>query len=275
MTPVGQDRAFLVALDELRTLASTDIPVLIEGETGTGKEVLAQYLHELSPRARQPFVGAHCAALPVELFESELFGHIRGSFTGAMLARSGLMRAAHRGTLLLDDLSDLPLSCQAKLLRPLQEGEVRPVGSDRPQMVDVRVVATSNRAIAPMVDRGDFRADLFFRLRSGLVTIPPLRQRPGDPTLLARHFLGRLGFELDPGAAEVLEAYDWPGNVRELEHAVARIAAFVSGSVVTKNDVLARLVPVARGADTPLERRLRTARGTRGRPSCGRVPGVR
>jgi DNA-binding NtrC family response regulator len=245
--PLGQSPAFLDALRALEAFARHDLPVLIEGETGTGKEVLSRYLHDVSPRAAKPFVPVHCAALPAELFESEMFGHDRGAFTDAKSDRKGLLRAAEGGTLVLDDISELSLSCQAKLLRPLQEQEVRPVGRDRAERINVRFVATSNRNLSVMVDRGEFRADLFFRLRAGAVMIPPLRERGADAAIIANHFAARFHRTLSPDAMRAAELFDWPGNVRELEMAVARLAALWDGGPEIPADFFtASLLPAAR-----------------------------
>lgn len=244
--PIGDDPAFAEVLLALQRLGEWGMPTLIEGETGTGKEVLAAWVHECSERWQGPLVVVHCAALPAELFESEMFGHAKGAYTGAVGARRGLWRAAEGGTLVLDDVAELPLVCQAKLLRPLQTGDVRPIGADRETRTDVRIVATSNRSLATMVDRATFRSDLYYRLRAGLVTVPPLRQRLGDVAALAVHFAGREGITLTPDALAKLAHYDWPGNVRELEHAISRLGALSPDGTLTAWEVERNLVPVVR-----------------------------
>lgn len=206
-------------------LAATSVPVVIEGETGTGKEVLAESLHEQGPRAKEPFIIFDCTAVPAELIESELFGHERGAFTGAVSARRGVFEQAHHGTLFIDEIGDLPLELQPKLLRALERGEVRRVGSERWTKADVRVIAATRRDLDHEVQQGRFRDDLFHRLAVARIELPPLRQRVGDVELLARTFWAALR-----GAPSALEASvigrwasePWPGNVRELRNAVAR-----------------------------------------------------
>jgi DNA-binding NtrC family response regulator len=209
-------------------IASSSVPVIIEGETGTGKEVLAESLHEMGPRASAPFVVFDCTAVAPNLVESALFGHERGSFTGATDARRGVFEEAHGGTLLLDELGDLELPLQAKLLRALERGEVQRVGSSRWVKVDVRVLAATRRDLDREIQLGRFRDDLYFRLAVARVELPPLRRRTGDITVLAKHFWKRLadrGVPFPADFAPRLEAYDWPGNVRELYNAVARRVA--------------------------------------------------
>ena len=214
--------------------ADSDTTVLIHGETGTGKEVCAQAVHHLSSRANLPWVALNCGAIPGELIEDELFGHVRGAYTTAVGARAGLVREAEGGTLFLDDVDCLPLAAQAKLLRFLQEREYRPVGSNQLWRADVRVIAASNRDLHALAERGMFRQDLFYRLSVLRLTLPPLRQRQQDVVLLARHFLQRFADQLSrpvagftPSAMDRLLAHAWPGNVRELRHAIER-AVFVS-----------------------------------------------
>jgi two-component system response regulator GlrR len=217
--------------------ADSDTTVLIQGETGTGKEVCAQAVHYLSRRVSQPWVALNCGAIPGELIEDELFGHVRGAYTTAVGARPGLVREAEGGTLFLDDVDCLPLAAQAKLLRFLQEREYRPVGSNQLVHADVRVIAASNRDLHTLAERGAFRQDLFYRLSVLRLSLPPLRQRREDIVLLTRHFLQRFAAELGrpatdftPGAMDRLLAHSWPGNVRELRHAIER-AVFVSQGV--------------------------------------------
>jgi two-component system response regulator HydG len=204
-------------------LAAVDVPLLIEGETGTGKEVLAEALHEASPRAASPFVVLDCTAIPPNLVESELFGHEKGAFTGAVAAREGVFEQAHRGTLLIDEIGDLPASLQPKLLRAIERQEVRRVGGGSVK-VDVRVLAATRRDLDREVQIGSFRDDLFFRLAVARIELPPLRERQGDIAFLARGFWTRLGGkgEVPYDLIQRLERYDWPGNVRELHNAILR-----------------------------------------------------
>ncbi|WP_437654599.1 sigma 54-interacting transcriptional regulator [Sorangium sp. So ce1182] len=209
-------------------LASSSVPVVIEGETGTGKEVLAEAIHEQGPRAAGPFVVFDCTAVPPTLVESALFGHERGAFTGASEARRGVFEEAHGGTLLLDEIGDLDLALQAKLLRAIQRSEVQRVGSNRWVRVDIRVLAATRRDLEREIQAGRFRDDLFFRLAVARIELPPLRKRRGDVTVLAHHFWRQLagrGAPFPQGFSERLEDYDWPGNVRELYNAVARRVA--------------------------------------------------
>jgi two-component system, NtrC family, response regulator HydG len=209
-------------------IAASSVPVIVEGETGTGKEVLAESLHEVGPRADKPFVVFDCTAVPPNLVESALFGHERGSFTGATESRRGVFEEANGGTLLLDELGDLELSLQAKLLRALERSEVQRVGSNRWARVDVRVLAATRRDLDREILAGRFRDDLFFRLAVARIELPPLRRRTGDVTVLAHHFWKHLAGRSVPfpaGFAQRLEDYSWPGNVRELYNAVARRVA--------------------------------------------------
>jgi transcriptional regulator with GAF, ATPase, and Fis domain len=215
-------------------LASTDVPVLIEGETGTGKEVLAEALHEHSARSAAPFCVFDCAAVTPSLVESALFGHVRGAFTGATHDRRGVFEDAHRGTVLIDEIGELDLSLQPKLLRVLERGEVQRVGSSSWTKIDVRVLAATRRDLDREVQAGRFRDDLFYRLAVARIELPPLRRREGDVTMLALQFWRSLSDGSAALPAEVLdrfETYAWPGNVRELRNAVARYAAL--GEVVT------------------------------------------
>jgi anaerobic nitric oxide reductase transcription regulator len=226
---VGRSPAIVALRREIETVAGSDLPVLILGETGTGKELVARRLHALSARARQPLVQVNCAALPESLAESELFGHEKGAFTGAVATRAGKFELADGGTLFLDEVGELPLSTQPKLLRALQSGELQRVGQDRVQKVDVRVIAATNRDLAAEVRAGRFRPDLFHRLSVFPIRVAPLRERREDVPLLAARLLERslvrLGARrasLSPATLAVLESSDWPGNVRELEHVILR-----------------------------------------------------
>ncbi|GAA0746372.1 nitric oxide reductase transcriptional regulator NorR [Ideonella azotifigens] len=228
---LGQSKPFKALLQEIELVAASELPVLIHGETGVGKELVAQALHERSARAAQPMVSVNCAALPDTLVESELFGHVRGAFTGAHGDRRGKFELAHGSTLFLDEVAELPLLVQAKLLRVLQSGELQRLGSDRPHRVDVRLVAASNRKLADEVKAGRMRADFYHRLSVFPLQVPPLRERGRDVLLLAgfcleenRSRLGLGSLRLEADAQAALLAYGWPGNVRELEHVIARAA---------------------------------------------------
>lgn len=224
-SPIARSREFRAALRRAEAAARSDVPVLVHGESGSGKEVLARHVHACSPRRAGPFVPVNAAALPFHLLESELFGHERGAFTGADRARLGMFREADGGTLLIDELGDLPRPLQAKLLRVLQEGEVRPVGASRVVPVDVRLVAATHRDLRELVAAGTFREDLFYRVSVFTVEAPPLRERRDDVVPLAVHFLRlhsaeeREGAWLTDEAEHALLASEWPGNVRELENA--------------------------------------------------------
>lgn len=202
--------------------AATPLSVYVAGETGTGKEVIAHLLHAWSERASGPFVPLHCGALALSLAESELFGHVKGAFTGALHHRPGALMQAHNGTLFLDEIGDLPLDIQVKLLRFLENGEIRPVGSDRNSHANVRLLCATHHPLKRLVEEGKFRRDLYFRLASITIEIPPLRQRPIDIAMLAREFARALGRSLLPQAVLRLQAHEWPGNVRELRHAIER-----------------------------------------------------
>ena len=240
------------AMDELRALiariAPTDARVLITGESGTGKELVASAIHRQSPRAAKPFVTVNSAAIPKDLVESEMFGHERGAFTGAAERRLGRFELADGGTLLLDEVGDLGAEAQAKLLRVLETGVIERVGGERPQTVNVRVLAATNKELSRAVQQGQFRDDLLFRLNVIPIHIPPLRERPEDIPPLVRHFAqrqtARLGraIEFDVGALQLLTAYHWPGNVRELANLIERLAILSGGGALTADDVL-RVLP--------------------------------
>lgn len=220
------------------TVARTSAPVIVLGESGTGKEVLARALHANGPRKDQPFVAVNVAALPSELLESELFGHARGAFTGAVSARKGLMESADGGTLFLDEIGEMPMALQAKLLRALQDGEVRPVGGTKSFRVDVRIVCATHRDLTQLVSSGQFREDLYYRLKVFVLRVPPLRERVADIVPLARMFLSREKSKsrLGPAAVEQLEAHSWPGNVRELQNAMTHAAALAnSGEILPEH----------------------------------------
>lgn len=226
---VGRSEALATILNELDTVADSELPVLLLGETGVGKELFARRLHLHSRRHQKPLIHVNCAALPESLAESELFGHVKGAFSGAHSERPGKFEAANGGTLLLDEVGELPLTVQAKLLRVLQNGEIQRLGADKPRKVDVRILAATNRHLKECVKSGDFRADLYHRLSVYPVHIPPLRERGNDVLLLAGHFLeqnrARLGLRslrISPQSEQALLGYSWPGNVRELEHVISR-----------------------------------------------------
>ncbi len=213
-------------MDLAARLADSAMSVLIEGESGTGKEVVARFIHKRSARADKPFVTVNCAALPEQLLESELFGHVKGAFTGALRDRAGRFEAAEGGTIFLDEIAEIPPPTQVKLLRVLQNREYEPVGTNRTRIADVRVIAATNRKLDEALLDGSIREDLFYRLNAVRIKLPPLRERPEDIPLLVQHFLGRFSHgnrpDISDEALEVLQRYDWKGNVRELEHAIER-----------------------------------------------------
>ncbi len=224
---VTKDPQMLDIIARIQQIAPTNAFALFQGESGTGKTQLARLVHKLSNRANQPFVEVNCAAIPESLIESELFGHIKGAFTGAVHDRPGRFQAAHKGTLFLDEISEIPLNLQAKLLKVLQDQEFEMVGSDKTVRVDVRVLSASNSNLREAVDRGDFRADLYYRLAVIPINVPPLRERPGDIPLLIEHFCESLvargypdNIKCNPDAMRMMMDYPWPGNVRELANAV-------------------------------------------------------
>jgi formate hydrogenlyase transcriptional activator len=274
---IGESSALKEVLRQVEVVAPTDAIVVLQGETGTGKERLARAVHQLSARRDHPFVTINCAAIPAGLLESELFGHERGAFTGALAQKLGRFELAHQGTLFLDEIGDTPLELQAKLLRVLQEQEFERLGSTRTRRVDVRVVAATNRDLGQMVDAGQFRADLYYRLNVFPILVPPLRQRPEDIPPLVRHFVRhyarQLRKHLDTIPAEAMEAltsYQWPGNVRELQNVIERAVILSPGPVLRLP--LAELTPPTCGvpnrsrtlAEVDREYILETLRGTHG-----------
>ncbi len=240
---VGRSASMAHVRQFVRTVGPTEETVTIVGETGTGKEVVARHLHEASPRRDKPFVAMNAACVPPELFESELFGHKRGAFTGATADRKGLFREAEGGTLFLDEVGELPTELQAKLLRVLETRRVRPVGASGEQAVDVRIVAATNRDLWREVEGGRFREDLYFRLQVFPLALAPLRERREDIAPLAEHLLARLGVSatLSPEALAALEAYDWPGNVRELLNVLRRASLFAEGDNID-GDLARRMI---------------------------------
>ena len=250
--PVGRNRRFLEVLRLSETVAPTDSTVLITGESGTGKEILARYIHRLSDREGRPFISINCGALPENLLESELFGHMKGSFTGAVKDKEGLMVAASGGTFFLDEVAEMSPALQVKFLRTLQEREVVPVGATEPIRTDVRIIAATNRDLEDEIRKGTFRSDLYYRLNVITMHLPPLRERLDDVPLLAAHFLKsfvqernrkeegmngggrshRTELRLSEAAISALTHYDWPGNVRELENALERAAVLTKGDAI-------------------------------------------
>ncbi|MBY0276406.1 sigma-54 dependent transcriptional regulator [Candidatus Binatia bacterium] len=238
---VSRSEAMARVLQIAEAVAGSRSAVLIAGESGTGKELLARYIHEVGPRRHQPFVAVNCAALPRELLESELFGHERGAFTGAIGRKLGKFELANRGTILLDEISEMEPVLQAKLLRVLQEHEVDRLGGSRPVPIDARVIATTNRNLKDMVAAGTFRRDLYYRLHVVPLTLPALRERGDEIDALLDHFVARFAagreMSFEPAARARLRAYGWPGNVRELEHVVERAVLLAQGPVIRSSDL--------------------------------------
>jgi DNA-binding NtrC family response regulator len=251
---IGRSRAMQSVVKVVRTVAATDASVLIEGESGTGKERVARAVHVLSARKDKPFVALSCGALPDTLLETELFGHERGAFTDAQRQRRGRFEVADGGTIFLDDIDDMPLSVQVKLLRVLQEREFERVGGEALVRVDIRVIAATKVPLLDHVRAGRFREDLFYRLNVVPVRLPPLREREGDLPLLVQHFIDKLGagrpFTVKTDVLEAMAAYSWPGNVRELENRVAQAIALSGGASVLKRE---HLLPVDRSRRAALE----------------------
>ncbi|HXD90768.1 MAG TPA: sigma-54 dependent transcriptional regulator [Candidatus Binataceae bacterium] len=254
---IGEHPTIIKLRQLLGRVAATDATVLITGESGSGKEVVAQAIHSLSSRRGRAFVPVNCAAIPHELLESEMFGHERGAFTGASGARHGLFSSADGGTIFLDEIGEMPQGLQAKLLRVLEDGVVRPVGSDRSSKIDARVISASNSDLTAAVRRGVFREDLFYRLQVVPIVIPPLRERRSDIPLLIEHFLDRLR-ERSPGrswavtreAMVHLWSYDWPGNVRELENMVERLVILCEDNTIDMRILPGNLINGTRMAET-------------------------
>lgn len=244
--------------EEIRRIATASGPVLILGESGTGKELVARAIHEESDRRDGPYLTVNCGGIPSELMESEFFGHTSGAFTGARGSRAGLFQQADGGTLLLDELGEMPLPLQAKLLRVLQDGQVRPVGSDREHHVDIRILAATNRDLTRAVEEGAFREDLYFRLETFAIHIPPLRDRGDDVLALANHFLARFAARrrvtlrgFSDTAVQRLRDYSFPGNVRELENAVERAVTFCDGELIEPAHLPKRIAEYIPGVDEP------------------------
>jgi transcriptional regulator with PAS, ATPase and Fis domain len=256
---VGESPAFAAVRAAAAVVANRACTVMILGETGSGKEVVARYLHTESDRCQAPFVPVDCSALSDTLFESELFGHVRGAFTGATRESLGFIRAADGGTLFLDEIGELSPALQAKLLRVIQERAVVPVGDTRPRAVNIRLIAATNRDLAEMVRQGSFRQDLFFRLNVLVLRVPPLRERLDDVVMLAEHFL-RLQSQLydeplrrlSPRAQEMLVHYAWPGNVRELANAMEQAHVLARGETIEPNDLPVAVQSSQAGREPPV-----------------------
>ena len=241
---LGRSKSLLYVLDMASRAAQTDSTVLIRGETGTGKELLAKAIHFNSLRKDRPFVTINCGAIPKDLLESELFGHVKGSFTGAMAHKKGKVELADRGTLFLDEIGELPLELQVKMLRLIQQGEIEKVGATETETVDVRLIAATHRNLSAMAEDGTFREDLYYRLAVIPLELPPLRDRADDIPELVQHFLiqtktkhGRLSLTLPPSLLPYFSSYRWPGNVRELENVIERLVVLTRGDEITVNDL--------------------------------------
>lgn len=256
----GHSRCMIRLYDQIRQIAKADGPVLIAGESGTGKELVARAIHLEGKGKSRPFLAVNCAGIPEQLLESEFFGHEAGSFTGATRGRRGLFAEAEGGTLLLDEISEMPLTLQAKLLRMLQDGKVRPVGANREQQVDVRIVAATNQDLEDEVRRGHFREDLFYRLETFALHVPPLREREEDVELLAGHFLQTFALRgrkqitgFSPAAGDLLRRYSFPGNVRELHNAVERAVTFCHQEKILPEHLPLRIRRTAEDSDKVID----------------------
>jgi transcriptional regulator with GAF, ATPase, and Fis domain len=255
---VGESPALRKVLQQIEIVAPTEASVLILGETGTGKELLARAIHERSMRRERPLVKVNCSAIPRELFESEFFGHVKGAFTGALRDRLGRFQMADGGTLFLDEIGEIPLELQSKLLRVLQEGQFERIGEDRTRQVDVRIIAATNRNLQQEIEAGRFRQDLYFRLSVFPITVPPLRERNEDIPMLAHHFIERACARLNcpparitPEQMEQLQSYHWPGNVRELQNVIERAAILAQGGLLQFDHALPPNLGEAIPAPTP------------------------
>jgi two-component system nitrogen regulation response regulator GlnG len=259
---VGSSKKMQEVFKLVGRVAKSSITVLITGESGTGKEVIARAIHNFSDRKEKPFIAINCAALPPNLLEAELFGYEKGAFTGATTSKKGLFEQANGGTLFLDEIGELPVELQAKLLRVLQEKEVRPIGGTKSRKIDVRVIAATNRDLEEEVKKGNFREDLYFRLNVVKIELPPLRERREDILPLAHHFIKKFSgeFKLEPkelseDAVEFLLSYDFPGNVRELENMILRAMVLSSGKVISRSDLTPQ---EGRGPEKSIEEAVRS-----------------
>jgi formate hydrogenlyase transcriptional activator len=259
---IGESPRFKAALEQVNIAAPADCAVLIQGETGTGKELIARAIHNRSQRANGPFVTVNCAAIPAGLLESELFGHERGAFTGAVLSRIGRLQSAHRGTLFLDEIGELPLELQPKLLRVLQEREFERLGSSHTIRVDVRIVSATNQNLAEMIDERRFRADLYYRLNVFPIRLPALRERVEDIPALVRHFVehfaGRMNKTIDGIPQQVMDElcrHDWPGNIRELQNFIERAVLMTEGQLLNAplSGLTRTMTSIARDSATTLD----------------------
>jgi len=241
---IGESESIRKVFDSILKAASTMATILISGESGTGKELVARAIHYRSPRAASPFVAVNCGGIPQELLESELFGHLKGAFTGATETRAGFFQTADGGTIFLDEISEMSLLMQVKLLRVLQDREVRMVGSTRAKTIDVRILAATNKDLAGLVEKGGFREDLFYRINVITIALPPLRSREDDVLLLTHHFIrkfskeyGKSARQISERALQVLKDYPWPGNVRELENIIQRLVVMTDGDIIDVPDL--------------------------------------
>lgn len=256
---LGNSAAIKEIVAIMHKIANLDISILITGETGTGKSLIAKTIHSLSSRADKPFISINCACIPENLLESELFGHERGAFTGALLERKGLFEAAEGGSLLLDEIGSMPFPMQSKLLDVLQDRGVRRIGSNKTKVMDVRVIAATNTDLVNAIDNGSFRGDLYYRLKVAHIHVPPLRDHAEDIPFLAKHFLGSIikdlnntGFEFSPEALDFLQHYKFPGNVRELANAISGVAAVGTGNIISAQDLALTLTSSLFEIQTPI-----------------------
>lgn len=263
---IGRSQAMRQLVEMIRLVADSQATILLQGESGTGKELVAKTIHRLSRRKDQPFVVVDCGSLPETLLESELFGHVKGAFTGAMAAKKGLFEEAHGGTVLLDEIADTSFHFQSKLLRVLQEGEIKPVGSSRSVTVDVRVISATNRDLLERVKAKAFREDLYYRLAVLPLDLPPLRERRADIPLLVQHFVNRACRRhrkppgtVTPDAMQALQDRSWPGNIRELEHMVERVVVTATGPQLTREDFFGQAKPLGLVGATDLRTVTRSA----------------
>ena len=255
---VGRSRAIAEVMHRIELVSATRSTVLITGETGTGKELVARAVHHRSAQCDLPFIKVNCAAIPDTLLESELFGHVRGAFTGADVTKKGKFSLAHRGSIFLDEIGTMSTGLQAKLLRVLQEREIEPLGAERTEHVDVRVIAATNRNLRQLVEEGLFQADLFYRLHVVPIVVPPLRERVEDIPLLVQHFTRKHAMRsgkpiqaVEDGVVSSLQAHHWPGNVRELENTIERAVVLTTGSTITRDAITFETTATVRTSGVP------------------------